>query len=117
MSDVVSWDLMLSVKDGKLEEFRALMDEMVAATQNEPGALIYEWFVSADGSAVHIYERYADSAATMAHLGSFAGFADRFFGCVDPTGFYVYGNPDQAASDALTGSGAQIMGSFGGFAR
>lgn len=117
MSDVVSWDLMLSVKDGKLDEFRALMDEMVAATKDEPGALIYEWFVSDDGTAVHIYERYADSDATMAHLGSFAGFAPRFFGAVDPTGFYVYGNPNEATAEALTGSGAQIMGSLGGFAR
>jgi len=118
MSDTVSWVLMLAVKDGELENFRSLMDEMVEATGNEPGALIYEWSVSDDGAAVHIYERYADSAAALAHLGNFgASFGERFFGSVDPTGFYVYGAPDDAARSALEGAGAQILGPFGGFAR
>ncbi|MDH3704520.1 MAG: antibiotic biosynthesis monooxygenase [Acidimicrobiia bacterium] len=117
MSEAVSWDLMLAVKDGQLESLRELMDEMVAATTNEPGALVYEWFISGDGTAVHIYERYADSDAVLIHLGSFANFADRFFGAVDPTGFFVYGEPSDTAAEALTGAGAQIMGRFGGFAR
>ena len=120
MSDVVSWDLMLAVKDGQLDAFKALMEEMVAATKDEAGAQIYEWFVSDDGSAVHIYERYADSDATMVHLGNFGSkFAERFFGCVDPTGFFVYGSPNEATAEALTGAGAQIMGPLGdgGFAR
>ncbi len=118
MSDVVSWDLMLAVKEGHLEGFRALMEEMVAHTKNEPGAQAYEWFVSDDGGAVHIYERYADSEATMVHLAGFGEhFAERFLGAVDPTGFYVYGNPSAAVREALGGMGAQFMAPFGGFAR
>lgn len=118
MSDAVHWVLMLEVKDGKLDEFKALAAEMVAATQEEAGAQIYEWFVSDDGSAVHLYERYADSDATLTHLGNFgANFAGRFFGCADPTGFYVYGSPNEAAAKALTGAGATLMGPIGGFAR
>ncbi len=118
MSDTVSWMLMLSVKDGHHDAFRDVMEEMVASTRNEAGALIYEWFVSDDGSSVHIYERYADSEATLAHLGAFGeNFAERFFGAADPTGFHVYGNPDDATREALTGAGADFLGPFGGFAR
>jgi quinol monooxygenase YgiN len=118
MSSAISWDLMLAVKDGQLDPFRALMNEMVTATEAEPGALIYEWFVSDDGSAVHICERYADSNATLVHLGGFAEhFAERFFSMVDPTGFFAYGSPSDACREALTGAGAQFMSPCGGFAR
>ncbi len=118
MSDAVSWLLAVSVKEGQLEAFRSLMNEMVASTKDEPGALIYEWGVSEDGAKVDIYERYADSAATLAHFGSFgSNFAERFFAAVDPISFHVYGNPDDATRGALTGAGAEFLGPFGGFAR
>ena len=118
MSTAISWDLMVNVKAGHLDSFRGLMDEMVASTREEPGAVIYEWFISDDEGAVHIYERYADSDATMVHLGGFAEkFAERFFSMVDPTGFYAYGSPSDACRAALTGAGAQFLSPFGGFAR
>ena len=118
MSEAVSWLLAVSVKDGQLENFRTLMDDMVSSTKEEPGALIYEWHVTDDGSSVEIYERYADSAATLAHLASFgANFAERFFGAVDPVSFHVYGNPDDATREALAAAGAEFLGPFGGFAR
>jgi len=118
MSDVVSWDLRLSVKEGELESFRTLMGEMVESTKEESGTLAYEWFVSDDGGSVHIYERYADSDAVMAHLGNFGEkFADRFFAAIDPTGFDVYGDADANVREALGGMGANFMGPFGGFSR
>ncbi len=114
----VSWNLRVSVKDGRLDDFRALMNEMVEATKGEPGAQGYEWFVSADGGTVHLHERYADSGAVMAHLGNFgANFAERFLGCVDPTGLAVYGDPSDEARAALDGFGAEYLGNFGGFTR
>ena len=114
----VSWNLRLAVREGRLEEFRALMNEMVESTKGEPGAQGYEWFVSADGGTVHIHERYADSNAVLAHLGTFgAKFAERFLGCVDPTGLAVYGEPSDEARAVLDGFGAQYLGPFGGFNR
>lgn len=117
MSGVVSWVLMLEVKDGKLDDFRTLMEEMVTSTEAEPGTLMYEWFVNDEG-ACHICERYQDDAAVMAHLGAFGEkFAGRFLGCVDPTGFYVYGSPGGALKQALGALGPVYLGPFGGFAR
>jgi quinol monooxygenase YgiN len=118
MDDQVSWVLELAVKPGKLDEFRALMHEMVDSTRGEPGALSYEWFVSDDGAAVHIYERYADSAAAMAHLGTFGQtFAGRFLAAVDPTRFTVFGDPSDETRAVLDGFGATYMSDFGGFVR
>ena len=118
MSQTVSWNLQLAVQDGKLDAARALMAEMVAATDQEPGAITYEWFLSADASSCHICEKYADSAAALAHLGGFgANFAERFLQCFAPTAFWVYGDPSGEVRGVLDGFGAVYLGSLGGFAR
>ena len=119
MSDAVHWVLELNVKDGQLDAFKALAREMSEATQaDEPGATHYEWFTDADGKTVHITERYADSAATMIHLGNFgAKFAERFLACVDPARLTVYGDPSAEVRGALAGFGAAHMTQFAGFAR
>jgi quinol monooxygenase YgiN len=118
MDSAVSWVVELAVKSGKLESFRALMEEMVTSTRQEPGALAYEWFVSEDGTAVHIYERYASSAAVLEHLQNFGQkFAERFFAAVDATRFTVYGTPSDAAKAGLSGLGPAFFGPFGGFVK
>jgi quinol monooxygenase YgiN len=119
MSEAVSWVLELAVKDGQLDAFKALAQEMSEATQaDEPGATHYEWFIDDDGKNIHIFERYVDSAATMVHLGNFgAKFAERFMACVDPTRFMVYGDPSAEVRGAVAGLGAAHMTQFVGFAR
>lgn len=72
MSSPVSWLVEVGVKPGQPESFTELMHEMVASTRDEPGAWAYEWFVGV-GDIVHMYERYADSDAMLAHLAGFGG--------------------------------------------
>lgn len=118
MSNSIFWNLRLNVRDGKLDELKALMQEMVASTEQEPGAGTYEWFLSADGGECHINERYDDSDAVLAHLGTFGErFADRFLACLEPTSLCVYGEPNDDARAALDGLGAVYLGTFGGFRR
>ena len=95
------------------------MAEMVDTTQtNEPGAINYEWTIAEDNATIHIYERYADSEATMVHLGAFGEkFAERFMSQVDPTRFDVYGNPNDQVKEALSGLGPVYMTPIGGFVR
>jgi quinol monooxygenase YgiN len=119
MSNHVSWLLELSLKEGEYDNLIALMEEMVSATQaDEPGALNYEWSVSTDKQSCHIYERYADSAATMVHLGNFGTkFAGRFMSILTPTRFTVYGSPNDTVLGALKSMGVVHMPSIGGFTR
>lgn len=119
MTGQVHWMLELAVKDGQLDTFRTLMEEMVAATRaNEPDTLNYEWSISDDGTTCHIYERYRDSAAVMTHLAWFgANAAQRFLAAAEPKRLVVYGTPDAAATKALDKLGAVYMKPFGGFAR
>jgi quinol monooxygenase YgiN len=118
MDGPVSWVLELAVKPGQLEPFRALMSEMVAATRADSGALSYEWFVSHDGGVVLIYERYADSAATVRHLRMFSQqFAERFLAAVEQTRFTVMGTPSDEVRAALSEAAPTYLRPFGGFAR
>jgi quinol monooxygenase YgiN len=114
----VSWNLQLAVNDGALNDFKTLMGEMVEATRGESGALNYEWFISEDGKVCHINEKYADSDATMEHLGAFGSkFAERFLSLVTPTAVNVYGDPKEDVREALKGLGPLHLGHFGGFSR
>jgi len=118
MSEEVSWSLELAVKPGQIDVVRALILEMVESTQNEPGALMYEWSISDDESTIHSYDRYADSDAVLEHLSTFGEkFAERFLAAVDPTRVVVYGSPTDQAREALDGFGALYMKPLAGFMR
>ncbi len=118
MQGQVSWVLEANVKPGELDTFRALMEEMVEGTSAEPQTLSYEWYLSDDQSTVHLYEKYADSDAMIAHVSGFVEkWAGRFMGCLDVTRFTVYGDPSAAARELLDGFGPTYLGPWGGFAR
>lgn len=118
MSDTVSWSLRLAIREDKLADARALMQEMVKATRLESGTTGYEWFVDEAAGICHINERYVDSAAAVAHLGNFgATFAERFMECFEPTDFVVYGAPADSVREILDGFGASYLEEWGGFTR
>ena len=119
MSKSIFWVLEVAIQPGALDTFKALMHEMVEATQaNEPNAQSYEWFISEDDTSCHLYERYANSAAVMAHLATFGEkFAERFLAAAQPTRLVVYGDPTDEATKALSGLGARFVTSIGGFIR
>lgn len=119
MTEWVAWMLEMQVREGRENDVRALMDEMVGATQaNEPGTLNYEWSFSADGRLCHLYERYADSDAAMIHAGTFAArFAGRFLEVLAPTRFTFYGTPSQAVRDAAAPFHPTVMHPAAGVTR
>jgi quinol monooxygenase YgiN len=115
----VAWTLELDVRDGRLDEVRALAAEMSAATHaGEPGALEYEWNLSDDGRTVHLFERYADSASALVHLGTFTSrFMTRFLELLAPTRFVIYGTPDQKVREAVAAFGPLYLAPAAGFRR
>lgn len=117
MRDEVSWHVELAVKPGQLDAFRALTGEMVAFTRAEAGVRSYQRFVSDDGKVVHIYERYENSAAALAHLKTFAErFSSRFGTLVERRSFSVFGCPSDELRRYLDGLGAAYFAPLGDFA-
>jgi quinol monooxygenase YgiN len=119
MSDHVYWILALDLNEGQTDNFKSLMAEMVEATQqDEPGALNYEWSLSADGKTCHIFERYDSSEATLVHMGNFGKkFAKRFMEVFTPKSFTLYGNPSDDVLKTLAPMQPRQLSSVGGFSR
>lgn len=114
----VFWNLELTIKQGKLEELKTLINEMTLATKaNEPDTINYEWSIDLENSECHIFERYTNSDAVRTHLGNFQAYAERFFDCLDIQRFQVYGNPDSELIASLAGLGARHIKLFDGFSR
>ena len=100
MSDVVTVVGDASVKD--LEGLRAVMDELSSTAQaDEPGTLLYEWYLSEDGTTAWFLERYADSAAMLHHLGHFGERAEAFLAAADLGTINVLGNPSVEVREAF----------------
>jgi quinol monooxygenase YgiN len=112
----VAWLLELTVNPDQFDTMRALLEEMVASTRAEPGALGYAWFVGEANRTVALYERYADSAAVLTHLATFGErFAPRFLAAMTPTRLTVFGDPSEEARQALAGLNPTYLGFLGGF--
>ncbi len=118
-SNQVYWVLTGDVADGKLDDFKALVHKIVAAVaKSEPGALEYEYNVSADGKSVQIFERYRNSAAVVTHIDNLAKtHLKEFLALLKPTSLIVYGHPDDAAKKAIGGLNPVYLTPFDGFTR
>ena len=114
MGSEISWHVVLAIRPGRRDDFRALNAEMVEAAQGERGVLYYERFASDDSQTIHLYERYTNSTAATAHLRTFAKtFGERFGTMVDRTQFTVFGNPSDELRALLIGYGAAIFSALG----
>ena len=118
-SDEVYWVVTLSVPSGRMDDFKQVVDQLVAATKEEPGALEYEYSASADQSTVDIVERYRDSNAVVAHVTQTFGpkFSKPFLDIAKPVRFVVYGTPTAEAEKVLEGFNPVYMTPFNGFTR
>lgn len=119
MTVTVGWFIQAEIRTGKLDALKDLISEMCTRSRdNEPGTLAYEWSISADGTTGHLYERYADSDAALAHLASFGEhFAERFMPLVGALRMSVYGTPSEALSQELSDMEPVYFEKVDGFAR
>lgn len=119
MNENIFWIFELTLKEGQLNNLKALMEELVSATkENEPDTMAYEWTISDDNKICHIHERYADSKATLKHLRTFIEkYSARLMATGDCTNFVVYGNPSTEAKEVLGGFSPVYMTPIGGFIR
>jgi quinol monooxygenase YgiN len=116
MRNEIYWVVTCGVTPGKFDDFKAVVEPLVAATKAEPGSLTYDYSVSEDRTLVHIVESYSDSQAVVDHVTkTFSQYADAFTACVSVDGFIVYGWPDEAAKEILDGFGSVYMTPFEGF--
>lgn len=115
----VQFTVDLAITDGKLDEFEAVAQTMIAATQKEAGTLTYEFFSSGDRKRCRLIETYVDGNAVLTHLTGAVvqELVPRILEVSTISGFEVYGNPGPQAAEMLTGLGAEIFEPWHGFSR
>ena len=82
---------------GKIPEFKAVCEKLVAATRNEPGCLYYGF--SFDGDQAHCREGYIDGPAAIAHVENVGQLLGELLKTSDLTRFELHG--PQAELDKL----------------
>lgn len=88
-------------------DFAARATAMVK--EQDPGTLVYNWFVSDDGTMAINEDVYDSTESLQAHLGNMAenGFVDEFMQRCDIQAVRVLGEVDDAARETLAAFGAQ----------
>ena len=117
--DKVRFTVDLAITEGKLDEFEAIAQTMIAATQKEAGTLTYQLFLSGDRKHCRLIETYVDANATLAHLTGpvVQELVPKILEVSTISGFEIYGNPGRQAAEMLKGLGAEIFESWHGFSR
>ena len=116
MFENIGWIVEAKLKDGKRDEFEAVMKEIVAETQKEAGTLNYQYYISDDGD-VMVYERFQDVESAHIHVSNWDNFAERWVATAEPTRMVHLGDlPDDLRSRHAALAPLWLK-PFGGFAR
>jgi quinol monooxygenase YgiN len=109
----------LAITDGKLDEFQAIADSMAAGTQEESGALAYEFYLDATQKQCRLIEIYSDSDAALLHSQGrvVQELVPKLLAVSAITGFSVYGDLKTDAAELLSQMGAQLFKTWRGFNR
>jgi quinol monooxygenase YgiN len=113
----LSYTIELAITDGKLDEFSEMAKAFTAATQEEPGTLRYQWFVSKDGSRCLIQEGFESSEALMVHLGNAGPHLPGLLAIAPITRFQVSGDASDEVRAVIDPLGAEHFHELVGFAR
>ena len=118
MSGYIVTDFQLSIKEGKVEDFKSIVNNMVGITElNEPNTLVYEYHINEDGTECHLLETFKDSDAFMTHLGNVGHMFDTLFQFATMTRAKIYDSPSDELQESLDPLGVEYFGHFNGVTR
>ncbi len=118
MSGYVATDFELSIKRGKLEDFKSIVNTMVEITElNEPNTLVYEYHINKYGSECPLLEIFTDSDAFMVHLANVGNFFNALFESATMTRAKIYGSPSTELQQALDTLGVECFADLDGIER
>ncbi len=82
------------VKDGRLEEFKALAREMIPAIERgKPGTVVFLGYLNEDGTEVHVVHVFANAEGMDEHLGGVDERVTLAGELIETVGYEVYGSP------------------------
>lgn len=106
------------IKDGKMEEYKKLIYEMIEFVEaSEPDTLAYQFYFNMSETKCLVHETYADSESALAHNNSYASktILPKILRLAKMNRIDIYGNPNEELQNVLTNIGAQVYNLFAGF--
>lgn len=120
-NDQIRFKVEITIEEGKIEEFKKLIQHMSKAVEaNEPDTIEYQFYLNGSETSCIVHERYSNSEAAIAHNNSVASqtILPRIFSISTITRFDVYGNPSKELQKVLTNIGVRTYYNlFVGFSR
>ncbi|MFA9417289.1 putative quinol monooxygenase [Natrinema sp. HArc-T2] len=96
MSDVIVYVDQSTVRDGKLDELKAAMSDLVDFVDaNEPDILSYDVYFSDDGTQMAVVHTHADSASLAYHMEVAGPKFPPVGEFIDLEAIDVYGRPSE----------------------
>jgi quinol monooxygenase YgiN len=79
-----------------VDRFRAMAEAMVDVSREEPGTVVYDWYLDPDGTTGTLYEAYLSQAALQAHASGrvFTELGPKYLDAMKVTSVDVYGEAD-----------------------
>jgi quinol monooxygenase YgiN len=120
--DQIHFRAEFTIEEGKIEEFKKLVQEMSRVVEaNEPDTINYQFYLNrADETKCIVHETYANSEAVFAHNAGVASqtILPKVFNVSRISRFEVYGNPSEKLQKVLTSFSPQTYYNlFVGFSR
>jgi hypothetical protein len=91
------------VRDGELDGFKRQAAEMMRlAREQDTRTLLYDWFLSDDGTECEVREGYVDADALLEHAAHVGAARDVLFhDFADGHTMTLYGEPSPALAEAI----------------
>ena len=112
----IGWIVEAKIKEGRRDDFKVIVDEIVANTLKEGGTLTYKYFVSDDGDVL-VLEQFKDVESAHIHITNWDQFADRWLDAAPGTRMVHLGNLPSELRDRHSVLAPKFLKPFGGFSR
>jgi quinol monooxygenase YgiN len=109
-----------TIEEGKIPEFKNLIQEMARAVQEtEPDTITYQFYLNKDNIKCMVHETYANSDAAFTHMNGIASktILPKIFEIAKINRFDAYGIPSEELQKVLTSFGSEIYNLFAGYSR
>ena len=120
MSDLIDFQIDLKVADGQLETFKGLVAEMISFIKNEePGTLIYNWYISEANRKGTLLERYENNQAAIKHVNDFVSgkYVDFLMSICTFESITILGYASNELKETLKDFTEDFRNHIGGFVR
>ena len=119
-NDNVHFRAEVTIEEGKVEEYKKLVQDMSRAVEaNEPDTINYQFYLNKAETECIVWETYASSEAVFAHINGVASqtILPKIHSVSKISRLDVYGNPSEELQKVLRSIGPQTYNLFVGFSR